>query len=310
MNPPLLSIVTPAFQEAPNLPILYRRLQAALHSLDWEWLVIDDHSSDDTFAAASAFAQADPRVRALRLSRNFGSHAAIACGLEHARGRAVALLAADLQDAPEALLPLLERWYAGAQVVWAVPHHAAFSSRLFYRLLRRAIPCPQMPLTGTRFFLIDRIVADAVRQFAEAHTNLFALIAWMGFRQAYVPCERRARGHGRSSWTLSRKIDLAAGSLLAFSHAPLRFFSALGAATVLLGFLYAAFVLVRAVQGVPVPGWPSLLVAVLVLSGTQMLMIGILGEYLWRTLREARRRPRYLIEQATAPLTGEVRLPS
>jgi len=295
----MLSIVTPAFNEEANLPILHRRIEAALRGIDWEWIVVDDHSSDGTFSVVRALAESDSRVHGIRLSRNCGSHRAIFCGLDYAQGDAAAMLAADLQDPPEALLDLIVRWRDGAQVVWAINQEGAITSRAFHWLMRRTAAASA---SSVRFFLIDRKVMEAVRQFGEQHTSLFALVAWMGFRQATAECGKHARIHGRSGWTLRKKIALAIDSITAFSYAPIRMMTYLGFATALLGFLYAAVIIVRAFAGVPVQGWPSLMVAVLVLSGVQMLMMGVLGEYVWRGLEEARHRPRYLVEEATTPL--------
>lgn len=295
----MLSIVTPAFNEEANLPVLYRRIESALRGIEWEWIVVDDHSADGTFAVVSALARSDTRVRAIRLSRNCGSHSAIFCGLHHAQGDAAAMLAADLQDPPEALLDLVVRWREGAQVVWAINTEGAITSRAYHWLMRRTDAATS---ASVRFFVIDRKVIEAVRQFGEQHTSLFALVAWMGFRQATAECSRHARINGRSGWTLRKKIALAVDSITAFSYAPIRMMTYLGFATALLGFLYAAVIVVRAIGGVPVQGWPSLMVAVLVLAGVQMLMMGVLGEYVWRGLEEARRRPRYLVEESTRPL--------
>ena len=301
----LLSIVTPAFNEASNLPLLHERLQTVLATLpvDWEWVIVDDHSGDRTFAVIREIAARDPRVRGVRFARNFGSHAALSCGLREARGACVAALAADLQDPPEMLPTLFARWQEGAQVVCAVRERRdgetaatlAFA-RLYYWLMRRVVGLREMPATGADFFLVDRAVVSAFARFDETNTSILALLAWMGFPQATVPYDKDARVHGRSGWTLAKKLKLAVDSVTAFTYLPIRCMSYVGGAVACLGFAYATSLVVHAVAGHPVQGWSALIVVVLVLGGAQMLMMGVLGEYVWRALDEARGRPRYLVE--------------
>ena len=295
----MLSIVTPAYNESASLPVLYRRLNEALGGVEWEWVVVDDHSADATFAWIAALARDDARVRGYRLARNCGSHTAIACGLDHANGDAAAVMAADLQDPPETIPELLACWREGAQVVWAARQRTASASRLYYLLMRRVAGLETIPPAGAGLFLIDRIVIEAFREFREQHTSILTLIAWMGFRQATVAGRKEARQHGRSQWTRRKKVALLVDSVTAFTYTPIRLMTYLGFSTALLGFLYAGFVIVHALRGAPMPGWASLMVVVLVIGGIQMLMMGVLGEYVWRALAESRRRPRYLIEEST-----------
>lgn len=307
---PMLSVVTPAYNEADNLPLLYDRLSKVLSSLnlDWEWLVVDDHSADGTFAVIAEIARRDPRVQGIRFARNFGSHTAITCGLHRARGDCAVMMAADLQDPPEMVPELLTQWQMGAQVVWAVRARRAGETvstvcfaRVYYWLMRRFVGLSEMPATGADFFLIDRRVIDAFRQFHESGVSVLALITWMGFRQATITYDKQPRLHGRSGWSFEKKLKLVLDSITAFTYLPIRLMSYLGCMVALVGFLYAGIVIVNAQVGHPVPGWTSLMVVVLVIGGLQMLMMGVLGEYLWRALDESRRRPRYLIEASTDP---------
>ena len=301
-----LTVVTAAYNEADNLPVLYQRLVDVLgEAANWEWVVVDDHSSDATFAVLAALGQRDARVRGVRLARNFGSHTAIICGLEHAQGDAAVVLAADLQDPPEVIPALIAEWRQGAQVVWAVrrqrpgdPVSTVGFARLYYWIMRRIVGMPELPAEGADMLLVDRRVIGALRRFGESNVSLFALITWMGFRQASVAYDRQPRLHGRSSWTLEKKLKLVADSVTSFTYLPVRLMSYVGFVVALLGFLYAGLVAANALTGSPVEGWSSLMVVVLVLGGLQMLMMGVLGEYLWRALDEARRRPKYLIEAA------------
>lgn len=299
-----LSVVTPAFNEAANLPALHERLATVLAPTGarWEWRVVDDHSTDETFAVLQRMASTDTRVRGCRLARNAGSHAAIACGLAAAQGDAVVVLAADGQDPPEILPALLEAWASGAQVVWAARADVSpsLSSRAYYMLMRRVVGLRDLAPMGADCVLLDRAVVQALQRFGEHHVNLLALINWMGFRQAHVPCPRHVRTSGRSGWTLRRKVEMLVDSVAGFTYLPIRLMSYVGVATAAAGLCYAAVVMANALMGDPPAGWSSLMVAVLLIGGLQMVMLGVLGEYLWRTLEEARRRPRFLIEATTA----------
>jgi dolichol-phosphate mannosyltransferase len=301
----LLSVVTPAYNEAANLPLLYERLVQVIASLGmgWEWIVVDDHSADDTFGVVARMAQADGHVRAIRLARNPGSHTAVTCGLHHARGDCAVVLAADLQDPPEALPVLLDQWQAGAQVVWAVrgrrEGEAASTvglARLYYFIMRRLVGIQELPAAGADFFLLDRRVLEAFRQFRESNVSITALLTWMGFRQATITYDKQARLFGKSGWTLGKKLKLVVDSVTSFSYLPIRLMSLVGFIVAISGFLYAGVVTANALGGRPPQGWTWLMVAVLVVGGSQMVMLGMLGEYLWRALDEARGRPQYIVE--------------
>lgn len=309
---PELSIVVPAYNEAQNLPVFYERVRAKAEALglDWEWIVVDDHSADETFAVAAGLAARDPRVKAARLARNSGSHTAILCGLHRAQGKCAVVMAADLQDPPETVEQLLEAWRGGAQVVWAVRRErkgeglgTRLFARMYYALMRGFVGLRDMPSTGADLVLIDRAVIDALRQFHEVNVSLLALITWMGFRQASISYDKEARLHGVSGWSLKKKLKMAVDSVTSFTYAPIRLISYAGMAVALAGFVYALFIVIYRLRGgTPASGWASLMVVILVLGGLQMIMMGVLGEYLWRALDEARRRPPYLIEALTPNL--------
>jgi glycosyltransferase involved in cell wall biosynthesis len=305
---PVVSVVTPAYNEARNLAVLYDRLCVTMDALgvEWEWVIVDDHSQDETFAVVRDLAARDGRVRGLRFARNFGAHTALTCGLHQARGDCVAALAGDLQDPPEVIPALFDRWKAGVQVVWAARQRrkgeAATTvgfSRLYYWLMRNVVGMKEMAATGADFFLLDRTVVDAFSSFNESNASILALLTWMGFRQATIGYDKEARLHGHSGWTLKKKLKLAIDSIISFSYVPIRFMSYLGFVVGFSGFVYAGWVVVNFVRGNPIEGWSSLIIVVLMVGGVQMVMMGVLGEYLWRALDESRRRPRYLIEAAT-----------
>jgi dolichol-phosphate mannosyltransferase len=305
-----LSIVTPAYNEAMNLPALYERLVQVLTPMrvDWEWLVVDDHSRDETFEVIEHLSLRDARVSGIRLSRNSGSHAAIACGLHQVGGDAAVMMAADLQDPPETIGPMLDRWRQGAQVVWAVrreqpgkAHHASFAG-VYYWIMRRVVGMKDMPAKGADFFLIDRVVIDAFRQFAERNFSVLALIMWLGFRQEYFAYDKQQRAAGTSGWTFSKNLKLVIDSVTSFSEFPIRLCSYTGLALMFVGL----FLGIAGLAMLPALGAALLLVVATVsgLTGLQLLALGIVGEYVWRALDEARQRPRWLIERSTLPASA------
>jgi len=309
----LLSIITPAFNEEANLPLFHDHLANSLHAMgmQWEWIVVDDHSRDATWAVLQELANREPRLKAIRLARNSGSHTALACGLQHAHGDCAVVLAADLQDPPETIPALLEKWRSGAKIVWAVREDREGEStatktfsKIYYWMMRHFVGVSNMPAAGADFFLLDRRVIDVLNVFKESNVSLIALLTWMGFRQDRISYVKQARAHGRSGWNLDKKLKLAVDSITSFTYKPIRFMSYVGFIVAFLGFLYALVVIgYRLVFQTQVPGYPSLIVTMLVIGGLQMIMMGVLGEYVWRALDEARNRPRFIIED-TIGLTG------
>src|SRR5438552_2090167 len=293
----MLSILTPAFNEATNLPALYDRLVETMRSIggEWEWVIVDDHSHDETFAVIEALTLRDARVRGFRLARNSGSHVAITCGLHHVAGDAAVMMAADLQDPPETLTSMVAKWRQGAQVVWATRRvqpgersHKGFAA-LYYWIMRRLVGMKEMPARGADFFLIDRIVLDAFQRFPERNVSVLALITWLGFRQEYVEYDKQPRTAGRSGWTLSRKIKLVVDSITSFSDFPIRLCTYAGLALLAIGFvlLIASIALLPQLGG----GVLFLLFLIVGLAGLQLVAVGVVGEYVWRALEESRRRP-------------------
>ena len=310
----ILSIVVPLLNEVENLPVLYQRLdevgRGALKDVELEMLFVDDGSQDGSYQLLCDLARDDPRVRVIKLSRNFGSHGAVLAGFHHASGDYVTILAADLQDPPEDLARLLDRAKEGFDVVWAVraqrndPALSVALARVYYFIMRK-VALPNYPPQGFDFVLLSRRVIDSVFDRAERNTSLFGQVVWAGFSQTSIDYEKAARRQGRSKWTLAKKIKLAIDSVVAFSSLPIRTISLMGIGVFFLGLLYAGFIVFhRLTSGVPVEGWASLMVAVLLLSGFQMLMLGVIGEYLWRTLDEARLRPPYLIAESQGKPLG------
>jgi glycosyltransferase involved in cell wall biosynthesis len=305
----MISILTPAFNESVNLEALHARLTQTMAHMgeEWEWLIVDDHSRDDTFAVVQRLALVDSRVRGIRLARNRGSHVAITCGLHHVRGDAAVMMASDLQDPPETLAALLHKWRGGAQVVWATRRerpgdqtHAGFAS-IYYWIMRHVVGMKEIPARGADFFLVDRVVIDAFRRCDEQHVSVFALITWLGFRQEYIEYDKQPRVAGRSGWTMARKIKLVVDSITAFSDAPIQAIWLLGAALMAIGVLaiVVGLVVFESLQAAVV----VLLGAMAGFSGLLLCALAMVGEYVWRALDQSRRRPLYLIE-ATAGQSG------
>src|SRR6266550_2077630 len=310
----MISILTPAFNEAANLPALYERLVDTMRALggDWEWVIVDDHSRDQTFTVIEALALRDARVRGFRLARNSGSHVAITCGLHQVEGNAAVMMAADLQDPPETFDAMVARWRQGSQVVWATRRvqpgetsHKGFAA-LYYWIMRQLVGMKEMPARGADFFLVDRVVLDAFRRFPERNVSVLALITWLGFRQEYVEYDKQPRTAGQSGWTLARKIKLVVDSITSFSDFPIRVCTCIGFALVAIAIL----LLVGSLALFPALGGGVLFLLFLIvgLAGLQMVALGVVGEYVWRALEESRRRPAYLIE-AVAGYREPAKLP-
>jgi len=293
----VISLITPAFNEGSNLPMLHERLTAVFRQLDWEWIIVDDHSRDNTFEVIERLVAIDPRVRGIRLAYNSGSHLAFTCGLRHASGEVAALMVADLQDPPELLIQMLERWRSGVQVVWAVRRHQpgdGSGTQLYYWIMRNLVGMNDMPATGADFFLVDRVVIDAFLAAADRHVSIFALMMWLGFRREFIQYDKQPRTRGRSGWTLAKKLKLVVDSIVGFSDFPIWWLTYAGVAA-LVAALVPAIVAVVAYSGLNAA---LLLLAALVIGlfGCHLIALAILGHYVWRGLDAARKRPLYSIE--------------
>jgi dolichol-phosphate mannosyltransferase len=254
-------------------------------------------------------------VLAIRFPRNFGSHVAIAAGIDHCHGDAAVIMAADLQDPPALIREFVARWAEGYAVVWGARSGRddgairGWAMNRFYALVRR-FAIPSYPKGGTgSFCLIARPAIEAFRQCAERNRLTFGLIAWAGFRETQVAYHRPQRLVGTSSWTAGKMVKAAIDTFVSFSFLPIRLISAIGLAVSALSFLFGFYVLINKLFfGTRVDGWTSVMLAVLVLGGVQLTMVGVLGEYLWRILDEARGRPLYVVERklGLTPAAGAV----
>lgn len=302
-----LSILVPVYFNEGTLEALYEKFldteKALEGKAELEFVFVDDGSLDGSREILRGLAASDGRVRLIFLSRNFGSFNAILAGLGHVTGDCTAIISADLQDPPEMIPGMFEKWESGVQTVMAVREKRKdpILSRLFsnfsYAVIRK-IALPDFPKGGFDFVLIDRKVRDIIVDIGERNTSLMGLIAWVGFRQSEILYTRGKRGGGRSMWTFWKKFKYFIDSILAFSYAPMRIMSATGSILGFLGLLYAVVLIVyRFTFGVSVPGWTTLMVVILVLFGIQFLFLGVVGEYIWRTLDQVRNRPAFIIDE-------------
>ena len=309
--PRLLSVVVPLYNEEAIVEELCRRVLSVLRGLGsrFEFVIVDDGSRDRTRERLVAAAAAAPELKVVCLSRNFGLQGAVAAGLSQATGEAVVLMDGDLQDPPELIPELLQRWQRGAEVVFATKRSRkerglrllAFSA--FHAVFRRLGP-RDMPLNAGNFSLMDRRALDAINALGEHNRYLPGLRTWVGFRQEEVRFDRQERAAGAPRMTFSRLVRLGLDGIFGFSYLPLRAATVLGLFACSLGMGLVGWVLVeRFVTHTAILGWPSLMVAVCFLGGAQLVSIGILGEYLGRIYDEVRGRPNFLISgvvQATA----------
>ena len=303
----LLSVVVPCFDEEAVIRETHRRLAATLETvpeLDFELVYVDDGSRDATLKILRELRHADARVRVLALSRNFGHQIAVTAGLRHAAGQVVVIIDADLQDPPEVIPEMLDRWREGADIAYGVRTgrdgetvFKRWMASTFYRLFNRLTNI-LIPLDTGDFRLMDRAVVDAFLTMPERDRFVRGMVAWTGFRQEPVPYRRAARAAGETKYPFGKSVRLAMDGIVSFSLAPLRLatwlgFLALGLAVA--GIAYA--VVLRLFTVAWVPGWSLLLISILFLGGLQLVVLGILGEYVGRIYGEVKRRPLYLVKE-------------
>lgn len=300
-----LSYILPCWNEAANLDDLLQALcrQAADSAEQWEVIAVDDGSTDQTMHRLSAWAER-PGVRVLQLSRNFGKEAALSAGLRAARGDVVVMLDADRQHPPDLIPSMIERWRAGADMVYAVRRsrddEAAvkrWGAATFYRLINAADRF-EVPAGAGDFRLMDRQVVDALLALPERNRFMKGLYAWVGFRSEALPYQPLPRIHGRTSFNLWRLLRLSMDGLTAFTTWPLRAVSVVGSLLALAGFVYGAWLTLQYLMyGHPVSGWTTIVVCLLLFSGVQLLSLGIVGEYIGRIFEEVKGRPLYVVQR-------------
>jgi dolichol-phosphate mannosyltransferase len=316
---PLVSVVIPALNEADNLPVLHERLAALMERLGiarYEMLVVDDGSTDATLAVLRDLAKRDPRVRYASLTRNFGHQPALRAGLDLCSGDCVLSMDADLQHPPELLEKMLAEWRAGHDVVATIRVDTArtsafkrFTGSLFYRLVN-LLGEHRIEPGSADFYLLDRSVVDAIRGLPETELFFRGLLPWLGFRTIKIRYTPDQRLHGSSKYSVRKMVNLAVTGVLSTSVQPLRLAILMAVIVAGLTLLYAAYAVVVYFTFDHVqPGWASVIMVVSALGAMQLLVLGIIGEYLGRVLREARGRPSYLVRATNCRRQGEGRRP-
>jgi dolichol-phosphate mannosyltransferase len=312
--PPDFSVVLPAHNEAPNVAPMVAALRAVMAPLGrFEILYIDDGSSDGTLAALRAAAAADPAVRYVSFTRNFGHEAALRAGLRYARGKAVIVIDADLEQPPGLIPDLVTEWRKGFKIVTAqrigyestVPWFKRVTSRLYYRVLD-ALGDVHIEPGSANYMLLDRVVVDAVNRIEDQDLFLRGVVRWLGYPLASVPFRQSLRQHGDTKYSLRRMVELAVTGIAVHSVRPLRFAIWLALGFAALGGLFVVYSIVSflLVQRT-VAGWTSIMAAIAILGAAQLLVLGIVGEYVGRILRETRKRPSYVVAETEADREGE-----
>jgi len=322
MQRPELSIVIPIYNEAKVIGELAHRLRDVVGKLEsrvrsWEVLFIDDGSVDESLAMLRELSRAEPRFKVVAFTRNFGHQAAITAGLDRAEGDAVVVMDADLQDPPEVVLEMIERWRGGFDVVYGVRRSRAgdtlfkrLTAALFYRLLRRMLGGISIPLDAGDFRLMSRPVVLTLRALRETHRFVRGLVAWVGFKQSALLYDRQARFAGETKYPLSRMIRFAVDAITSFSMAPLRLAGWLGLASTAVAIVYAMFVAyVKLFMGGVVPGWSTVMIALALSTSVQLFMTAIVSEYVGRIYEEIKRRPLYVTTDASNLAAGAASSP-
>jgi polyisoprenyl-phosphate glycosyltransferase len=306
MRGPVLSLVLPIFNEEAVIPELHARLQEFLPRLgvETEVVFVDDGSRDRSLELLRGLAASEPRYRILSFARNFGHQAAITAGLDHARGAAVVVMDADLQDPPEVVLEMVAKWREGYDVVYGRRRSRQGETRLklltakwFYRIFARMIPI-EVPLDTGDFRLMSRRIVVVLRELRETHRFVRGLVAWLGFKQTAVLYDRPVRFAGETKYPFAKMLRFAIDGITSFSILPLRFATYLGMFISMVSVAVAIWAtLARVVFHATVPGWTTLMVLVSLLAAVQLIMTGILGEYIGRIYEQVKLRPIYVVAE-------------
>jgi dolichol-phosphate mannosyltransferase len=317
-RPRLLSVVAPVYNEQELVELFVARTCAAVGDFNFELVIVNDGSSDATAELLDGIATQDPRVRVVHLSRNFGHQAALTAGLEHAIGDVVAMIDADLQDPPELIPEMVERWGEGSDVVYAVRKQregeTAFklaTASWFYKLFDRLAQVDLEPNSGD-FRLLDRHALDALLSMTERSRFLRGMTVWVGFTQSAISYERDARAAGETKYTLRKMLRFSLDAIASFSHLPLQLATYAGLASAGLAFVAIPVVIGLRIAGSYLPGFGAITIAILLLGGIQLISIGVIGEYVGRIYDEVKHRPLYIVREernrpnASARLHGGV----
>lgn len=303
---PTISFVIPVYRNEKAVGMTYHKLRALfdgpLAAWAYEMVFVDDGSDDGSLAELLEIRRADDRVKVISFTRNFGQMAAMLAGFKAAVGDVVLNLSADLQDPVELIPQMTEAWEKGSEVVICYRASrqdslgAQLTSRLFYRLVRFSYP--QIPSGGFDYILLDRKVMDAFNRIDVRNRFFQGDILWFGYRSTFIPYTRQVRTIGRSQYNFAKRLKNALDAILDSSYLPIRFISAFGVFTAFVGFLYALTVVyARLMHQIPFTGWAPIMVVLLVIGGSLMLMLGIIGEYVWRIYDEVRKKPNYVVRE-------------
>ncbi|MBD1928304.1 glycosyltransferase family 2 protein [Trichocoleus sp. FACHB-90] len=302
-----LSVIVPVYNEELNIDYLFERLLSVLENLNtsYEIVCVNDGSKDNTLKCLIEYHHRNPVIKVVNLSRNFGKEVALSAGLDYATGAAVVPIDADLQDPPELIKELVEKWREGYDVVYATRRSRGEESWLkqttanaFYKIIGKMSRVPIPRNTGD-FRLLDRRVVEAIKQMPERTRFMKGLFAWVGFKQTSVLFDRPQRYKGTTTWNYWRLWNFAIDGITSFSFLPLKVWSYVGVTISLLSFIYATFLIYRTLlYGIDLPGYASIMVAILFLGGIQLVTLGIIGEYLSRVYEEVKGRPLYLVRDA------------
>lgn len=305
---PLLSVIVPVYNESAVIQAFYARATQALSAIpdiNYELVFVDDGSRDDSHAQLTALAAVDSHLRVIKFSRNFGHQVAITAGLDLAQGDCLAVIDADLQDPPEVIGQMVEKWREGFDVIYGVRgdrdgegHMKLLTASLFYRLLNR-ITKINIPVDVGDFRLMSRRAADHLRRLREQDRFVRGLVSWIGFKQTGLTYHRDKRFAGETKYPYKKMIKFALDGITSFSTMPLKIAMWMGYAASTFAFIYLASVFVQWQMGYTVEGWATIMVAVLFLGGTQLICLGIIGEYVGRIFSESKGRPLYIIETVT-----------
>ena len=316
-----LSIIIPVYYNGETLEQLYLDLKEKIFNkiTDYELVMVDDGSGDNSWDIMCKIAKDDEKVKILKLSRNFGSHAACLAGISICTGDCATIKAADLQEPSELILDMYASWLNGNKVVLAVrsDREESYSQKLFanlYYWIVRKFAISNMPQGGFDCYLVDKKVIEVLKLLDEKNSAITLQILWSGFKTDKIYYVRKKREIGKSRWTLAKKVKLVVDSLISFSFFPIRFMSIVGFLFSCLSFFWAIGVFIgKLLGGIQVQGWTTLILLVLFSSGLIMLTLGILGEYIWRTLDAARNRPVFIVDEMkqfvkeTTPIDKEER---
>lgn len=305
--PPTLSLVVPMFNESANVDRLFARLTEVLDGLGvtWEIVCVDDGSRDDTVARTVEHHRRDPRIKVVELSRNFGKELALTAGLRHTHGDAVVMIDADLQHPPEAIAEMLAKWREGFEMVIAVRRDRETESALkrvnakaFYWLFAHVSEVT-LPRGAGDFRLLDRKVVNVLNAMPEHTRFMKGLYAWVGFRQCSIPYDVAPRAAGETKFNAFKLWKLALDGITSFTSVPLKVWTVMGFLAAAFALLYGfIFIIKTLILGVDVPGYPSLIVAIMFFSGVQLISLGVIGEYLGRVFSEVKSRPLYVVREA------------